>query len=70
MALAEYDMKTLPPCWMTAGPSLTLNPIVSQDSVGWEISAGVPWMVQGLAIFATNRLVLLFSAGLRWAQER
>ncbi len=52
MALAEKVRKTLPPRWITAGPSLTRWPTVSQAAVGVLMRTGVPVMVQGLDIRA------------------
>ena len=53
MALAENVRKTVPPRWITAGPSLTVAPpAVSHAAVGRLIMTGVPVIVHGLDIWA------------------
>jgi hypothetical protein len=53
VALAEKVMKTLPPRWITAGPSLTVSPpAVSHEAVGRLIMTGTPVMAHGLDIRA------------------
>ena len=52
MALAEKVTKTRPLRLITAGPSLTRKPWISQTLVGVAIRAGLPVMVNGEVIRA------------------